>query len=75
MSVDLRPVAPAPIAYNIEGACRATGLSEFVIAGALKRGTLTARYYGNKPLVGHADLLEWFNTFPLDKQEPGEARP
>ena len=72
---DLRPVAPAPIAHNIEGACRATGLSEFVIAAALKKGTLVAHFYGTKPLVGHADLLEWFNNFPLDKQAPGDPQP
>ncbi|POH68978.1 hypothetical protein C3B61_03500 [Cryobacterium zongtaii] len=70
-----RQTAPTPIAYNLDGAAIAVGLSIFPIKLAVSNGSLTARYYGTKPLIGHAELLEWFENLPLDKLAPGEPRP
>ena len=63
----ITPAAPAPIAYSVEGAANAVGLSVFPIKQAITAGLLTAHYSGAKRLVGHADLLEWFNNLPVDK--------
>lgn len=59
-----------PIAYNLDGAAAATGLSLTTIKNAVRANELTARFAGTKPLIGHADLLEWFNALPLDKPVP-----
>jgi len=58
---------PNPIAYSVEGAANAVGLSVYPIKQAITAGLLTVRYSGAKRLVGHADLLEWFDSLPVDK--------
>lgn len=59
--------APNPIAYSVEGAAQAVGLSVYPIKQAITAGLLTARYSGAKRLIGHADLLDWFDSLPVDK--------
>jgi len=63
-----RPTLPrTPISYSIDGAADAVGLSIGPIRAAISAGDLTPRFSGSKPLIGHEDLLEWFNHLPLDK--------
>lgn len=59
--------APAPISYDLEGAARAIGQSVDTIKKAIAKGDITPRYPNRKPLIGHADLLAWFNGLPVDK--------
>jgi hypothetical protein len=59
--------ASTPIAYDLEGAARAVGLSVFPIKQAIKAGDLTPRYSKSKPLIGHDELAEWFASLPVDK--------
>ena len=62
--------APTPIAYDVQGAALAVGLSVFPIKQAISAGELTARFSGSKRLIGHDELVEWFNHLPLDKPLP-----
>lgn len=59
--------APAPIGYSIPGAAEAIGQSIDTIKKAIAKGDITPRYPNRKPIIGHADLLEWFNALPVDK--------
>ena len=63
--------ASTPIAYDLEGAARAVGLSVFPIKQAIKAGDITPRYSKSKPLIGHDELVEWFANLPLDKSTGG----
>jgi len=62
---------PNPVAYDLEGAGRAVGLSIFPIKQEIKLGNLTPRYYRSKPLIGHDELVEWFANLPVDKSTGG----
>ncbi|TFB96563.1 MULTISPECIES: hypothetical protein [unclassified Cryobacterium] len=59
--------SPTPIAYDVEGAARAVGLSVFPIKQAIASGDLTARYSKSKRLIGHDELVDWFNHLPVDR--------
>ena len=56
-----------PIAYDMKSAARAVGLSVTSIRHAVTAGELKPRYSGSKRLIGHVELLEWFNHLPLDR--------
>ncbi|MBC7594552.1 MAG: hypothetical protein H7288_11545 [Kineosporiaceae bacterium] len=56
-----------PIAYDGNGAVRATGISRSTLEKEVRDGNLTVRYVGTKRMYGHAELLEWFNHLPVDR--------
>ena len=64
-------LTPSPIAYRIPEAAAIVGVSESTLKAAVNRGDLTRRYPDSRPLIGHDDLLAWFNSLPVDK--PGSA--
>ena len=59
-----------PISYDYAGAAEAIGQSVDTIKVEVRKGNLTPRWPNSKPLIGHEDLLEWFNNLPVYK--PGE---
>ena len=61
----------SPISYRIPEAAAAVGVSEWTLNEALKRGDITRRYPDSRPLIGHDDLVAWFESLPVDK--PGSA--
>jgi hypothetical protein len=67
------PIKAPPIAYNIQGAADAIGQGVDVIRDAIRRGDLTPRYPNSRALIGHADLLEWFDNLPVDKPSEGRS--
>lgn len=50
------------IAYTKAEAAQKVGLSVDSISAAIANGHLAAKKYGTKPLVGHAALMEWFES-------------
>lgn len=66
-----REFARIPISYSYEGAAEAIGQSVDTIKAEVRKGNLTPRYPNSKPLIGHDELFEWFNSLPVDK--PGSA--
>lgn len=59
-----------PIAYTIDQAAEAVGLSTFPIRQAIDKGELSPRYSGTKPLILHSELVEWAESLPLDRTRP-----
>ncbi|WP_431279893.1 hypothetical protein [Leifsonia poae] len=64
---------PQPLAYTLEGAAEATGLSLSVIKQSAARGEITRRYYGRKPVILATDLLAFLESLPYEP--PGAVRP
>ena len=64
---DPRPTVPTPIAYNLESAAAAIGRNVRTIQRAIAKGALIPRYADSRPMIGHAELLAWFNHLPLDR--------
>ena len=65
MSIPLS--APAPVAYTIPDAARAVGLSKSAFDRHLAAGDITRRYPNSKPIISHAELVEWVESLPADK--------
>ncbi|WP_104133033.1 DNA-binding protein [Cryobacterium sp. M91] len=59
-------VAPAPIAYTMQAAAAACGLSVTTLRGAVIHGSLPARWVGNKPIIRHQDLADWVDELSAD---------
>jgi hypothetical protein len=55
------------LAYSIPNAGQMVGYSESVIKQVIARGDLTPRFANSKPVLLHADLVEWLESLPLDK--------
>lgn len=58
-----------PIAYTLDQAGEAVGLSTFPIRQAIEAGDLTPKYSGRKPLIDHDDLKAWFKSLPVARPE------
>lgn len=61
------PIKAPPIAYTVQGAAEAIGRGPDVIRDAIRRGDITPRYPDSRLLIGHAELLDWFDNLPVDK--------
>lgn len=64
----VRQAAPNPIAYSLDGAATAVGVSLDTIKRAIAAGDLTRRYPNSKPIILHEDLFEWAQTLPVERQ-------
>lgn len=58
---------PNPIAYRITAAADAVGISESSLKKILDRGDIAPRYPDSRPLIGHEELVAWFESLPVDK--------
>lgn len=56
------------IAYTIKAASVATHIGQDVIRAAIRCGDLTAHYIGVKAIIRGADLDEWIETLPTERQ-------
>lgn len=50
------------VAYDIEGAAKAVGISETTITLAIRTQTLPAYRIDNQAITLHEDLTEWVRT-------------
>lgn len=57
-----------PVSYDLDGAAAAAGCSRSAIQNAIRKGDLTARYLGTKPLIRRADLDEWVESLPTERR-------
>ena len=57
-----------PIAYSLQSAAEAVGLSIDTIKREVKANNLAVRYYGRKPLIPATALEKWFNALPSVRQ-------
>jgi hypothetical protein len=57
----------SPIAYDYAGAAEAIGQSVDTIKSEVRKGNLTPRWPNSKPLIGHDDLVAWFEALPVYK--------
>lgn len=64
------PSQPAPLAYSVAGAARATSLGVTSIRGLLTSGELPRRYFGTKPIILAADLERWLRDLPETPPDP-----
>ena len=54
----------AVLAYTIEDAARAVGVSSDTIRGAIRTGDLAVRYVGRKRIVPADELAAWVDALP-----------
>lgn len=54
----------APIAYNIEGAARVTGLDPFELLTLAHTGDIPAKKYGDAVLIEHDALVAFVHNLP-----------
>lgn len=59
-------VAAPPVAYTMQAAAAACGLSVSTLRAAVIRGPLAARWVGRKPIIRHEDLVEWVDELSAD---------
>lgn len=64
---ELRPPRQ-PLAYSVQGAAEATGLSTRTIQNLIKDDALIARYSGAKRLILATELLAWHESLPYERQ-------
>jgi len=60
-----------PITLTIPDAVRASGASSTAIYDALRRGKLTARKHGKRPLIPADSLKAWLTSMPA--YQPSQA--
>lgn len=60
--------APDPIALPRPQAAALVGLSDRELKRAIDDGEIRVRYRGRKCLVDYADLREWFDALPAERQ-------
>ena len=63
-------VSAPPIAYTMQAAAAACGLSVSTLRAAIIKGTLVARWVGRKPIIRHEDLWEWIDE--LSRDDPAD---
>lgn len=63
-------VSAPPVAYTMQAAAAACGLSVSTLRAAVIKGTLSARWVGRKPIIRHEDLVEWVDE--LSQDDPAE---
>lgn len=61
-------LALAAVSYDVAGAVRASGISERSIRAAIKSEDLTTHWLGSKPLIRAADLDEWVQSLPTERE-------
>jgi excisionase family DNA binding protein len=59
-------VSAPPIAYTMQTAAAACGLSVTTLRAAVIKGSLPARWVGRKPIIRHEDLAEWVDELSAD---------
>lgn len=57
---------PQPLAYTLEGAAEACGLSLSVIKQLAAAGEITRRYHGRKPVILARDLQAFLDSLPYE---------
>lgn len=73
MSSDMTPIrqfvewSVTPVAYSMDGASAALGLSSRRIQRAVAQGDLTPHDRGKKPLFLRDDLIAWVESLPTSK--------
>lgn len=55
------------ISYSLRGLSEATELSVDSIQAAIRRGDLTASYFGTKPVVEEEEAVRWIKSLPTEK--------
>lgn len=58
------------VSYDLPGAEKATGISEYTIRDAVKKGSLVAHYAGEKatkPIFRAVELDEWVASLPTER--------
>lgn len=56
------------IAHTRKQAAEMTGLSEQTIARVIKAGELEAKLVGSRILIGHNELMAWFDALPTAEE-------
>lgn len=59
--------AAAPLAYTIEDAAIAAGVSKSTLNRAIANGDITRRYPNSKPVIMADELAAWLESLPVDK--------
>lgn len=54
------------MAYTVQEAAAAYGVSADVIRAHIKAGNLTARYPTSRPVIGCEELKDWFDALPSE---------
>ncbi|GMA33491.1 hypothetical protein GCM10025875_35950 [Litorihabitans aurantiacus] len=54
------------VAYDLQGASEASGLSRTTLQTAIQRGDLVARYYNTKPLILADELYSFVAHLPTE---------
>lgn len=52
------------MAYTVQEAAAAYGISLDTVRGNIKAGNLVARYPTSRPVIGADELKSWFNALP-----------
>jgi hypothetical protein len=63
----LRETPRVPISYDFAGAAEAIGQSIDTIKAEVRKGNLTPRYPNSKPVILHAELVEWAESLPVNR--------
>ena len=61
---------PQPLAYTLQGAADACGLSLSFLKLWVEGGELTRRYVGTKPLILASELLAFLESLPYEPTYP-----
>lgn len=61
-------VALPAVSYNVAGAVAATGVGETTITTAIRENQLVAHYVGRKVVIRAADLDEWIQSLPTERE-------
>ena len=54
------------MAYTVQEAAAAYGVSADVIRAHIKAGHLAARYPTSRPIIGSEELKDWFDALPSE---------
>ncbi|GAA3699385.1 hypothetical protein GCM10022377_10480 [Zhihengliuella alba] len=63
------PEHPDRIAYTVEQAASAVGVSKDIIRAHIKRGNLVARYPSSRPIISAQELGDWLEALPTEPPE------
>lgn len=54
------------MAYTVQEAAAAYGVSADVIRAHIRAGNLAARYPSSRPILGSEELKDWFDSLPSE---------
>jgi len=57
-----------PVSFDLPGAAVATGLSEYTLREAIRKGDLIVNYYGTKPLILRDELQRFVADLPTERK-------